>query len=288
MTSPPAPAPEDADGLQQADAADLDRASPDAPSWPPGVGTVWSRSQAVDLWHRLRWRWGGSLLLRVLMVTVVVGVAAIALISVYLSARVQDALYEQRVEEALADALTRSDQIQQQFDASTATTPAQVQEVAVQILRAAQSPGSGAISTMTRSSGASASGAITLNVGTPVPLTNELRNAVQDSGTQQWQAVEVITPDGVGPGIVVGSVLTPPEVGPHELYFVYSLIPEQETLTLIQQTLTLAGFALFALLGAMAWYLTRQVLGPVQQAAPNRRATRYRASGTAHDGSRPR
>lgn len=243
---------------------------PSQPWWKEqaaAIGAAWHRSRLADLLNRWRWRWGGSLLLRVLTLTGIVGVVAIALVSGYLSNRVEDALYEQRVEEALADALTRTAQIQQQFDASTATTQAQVQAVAAQILRAAQSPGSGAIRTWMRPAGTSAGGGINVRVNGQIEVSEELRAAVQESGMQQWQAIEVDTADGVGPGVVVGSLVNPPQVGPHELYFTYSLIPEQNTLTLIQRTLTLAGLTLFGLLAAMAWYLTRQVLGPVQQAA---------------------
>lgn len=81
-----------------------------------------------------------------LAATTVVGVLAVATISWFLASRVQDALYDQRVSEALADALIRTDQIQTQFDASTATTPAQVTDIAASILRTSQSPDSGAIS----------------------------------------------------------------------------------------------------------------------------------------------
>ncbi|WP_108717935.1 MtrAB system histidine kinase MtrB [Miniimonas sp. S16] len=218
-------------------------------------------AQARSAWRR-------SLRLRVLAVTTVVGIVALALVSAYLSDRVRDALYDQRVAEALADASSRTAQIQAQLDAATATTPAQVQSVAFEIVRAAQSPGSGAIGTMLRRSPSDTGiSPIDFSVGSPVTLSEDLRSAVQDSTTQQWQAVTVDTADGTGPGVVVGARVFPPEVGAYELYFVYSLIPEQSTLTLIQQTLALAAFALLGLLAAMALYLTRQVLGPVQQAA---------------------
>ncbi|HCX84550.1 MAG TPA: two-component sensor histidine kinase [Micrococcales bacterium] len=218
-------------------------------------------AQARSAWRR-------SLRLRVLAVTTVVGIVALALVSAYLSDRVRDALYDQRVAEALADASSRTAQIQAQLDAATATTPAQVQSVAFEIVRAAQSPGSGAIGTMLRRSPSDTGiSPIDFSVGSPVALSEDLRSAVQDSTTQQWQAVTVDTADGTGPGVVVGARVFPPEVGAYELYFVYSLIPEQSTLTLIQQTLALAAFALLGLLAAMALYLTRQVLGPVQQAA---------------------
>ncbi|PFG20334.1 two-component system sensor histidine kinase MtrB [Serinibacter salmoneus] len=207
--------------------------------------------------------------LRVLAVTTVVGVVALALIGTYLSDRVRDALYDQRVTEALADAATRTGGVQIQFDGSTATTPAQVQGVADQILRAEQSAGASSIGALLRRSPVDppTTAILDLSVGRIVEPSAPLRTAVQESGSQQWQAVEVTTAGGSGPGIIVGAPVALPEVGAYELYFVYSLITEQDTLVLIQQTLGLGALALVGLLAAMALYLTKQVLGPVQQAA---------------------
>lgn len=230
--------------------------------------TTLGRYRPSGAMRKLRLAWSSSLRLRVLAVTTVVGIVALAAISFSLSDRVRDTLYEQRVAEALADAATRTVVIQDQLDATTATTPAQMQTVAAETLRAAQSPGSGAIGTLLRRSPSEASGIpIDFTVGRSVDLSPQLRTAVQTSDVQQWQPVEVSTAEGVGPGIVVGERVDLPGVGPHELYFVYSLIPEQNTLVLIQRTMGLAALALLGLLAAMALYLTKQVLGPVQQAA---------------------
>ena len=234
-----------------------------------GLRRWWRRGALGQRWRRLRTAWGRSLRLRVLAVTTIVGILALLLISAYLSERVRDTLYEQRVDEALSDAATRTGLVQQQFDASTASTPALVQTVANDIVRRTQSSGSGAVGTLLRRSPTETpvTSLITFTVGTSVDLSPDLREAVRETGTQHWQAVE-LGPTGSGrPGIVVGSVVAPPVVGPYELYFVYSLEPEEATVVLIQQTLALAALVLLGLLAAMALYLTRQVLGPVQLAA---------------------
>ncbi|TGO04057.1 MtrAB system histidine kinase MtrB [Serinibacter arcticus] len=234
-----------------------------------GVRRWWRRGALGQRLRRLRVAWGSSLRLRVLAVTTVVGIVALVLISAYLSERVRDTLYEQRVDEALADAATRTGLVQQQFDASTASTPALVQTVANDIVRRTQSSGSGAVGTLLRRSPTETpvTSLITFTVGTSVDLSPDLRAAVRETGAQHWQAVELGPAGSDRPGIVVGSVVAPPVVGPYELYFVYSLEPEEATVVLIQQTLALAALVLLGLLAAMALYLTRQVLGPVQLAA---------------------
>ncbi|GMA30645.1 MtrAB system histidine kinase MtrB [Litorihabitans aurantiacus] len=247
--------------------------TPASTARPPGpvarTRRWWRRSAVRRRSLRLRAAWGRSLRLRVLAVTTVVGILALVLISAYLSERVRDTLYEQRVQEALSDAATRTGLVQQQFDASTASTPAQVQTVVNDIVRRTQSSGSGAVGTMLRRSpgDTGSTSLLPFTFGTAVELSGQLRASVGETGTQHWQAVELDLADGAAPGIVVGSVVSPPVVGPYELYFVYSLQNEENTVVLIQQTLALAALALLGLLAAMALYLTRQVLGPVQLAA---------------------
>ncbi|HLS16056.1 MAG TPA: MtrAB system histidine kinase MtrB, partial [Beutenbergiaceae bacterium] len=69
------------------------------------------------------------------------------------------------------------------------------------------------------------------------------------------------------PGIAVGSTITLPLVDEHELYFIYSMESEAQTLAMLQQVLVVGGAVLLLLLVAMAWYLARQVLDPVREAA---------------------
>src|SRR5690606_16703691 len=79
---------------------------------------------------------------------------------------------------------------------------------------------------------------------------------------------EVETTDGrVRPGLLVGSMVEVPAAGPYELYYLYDLQPEQDTLTFIQQVLVLAGLGLVMLLGGVTWLVTRQAVLPVRLAA---------------------
>ena len=58
-----------------------------------------------------------------------------------------------------------------------------------------------------------------------------------------------------------------PGTGGYELYYLYSLAPEQEALVVLQRTLGIGAFALVGLLGAMTWLVTRQTVLPVRNAA---------------------
>ncbi|BDZ42908.1 hypothetical protein GCM10025865_22070 [Paraoerskovia sediminicola] len=58
-----------------------------------------------------------------------------------------------------------------------------------------------------------------------------------------------------------------PREGTFELYYLYSFEPEQETLEFIQQTLVIGAVILLAILGLIAWIVTRQAVDPVSRAA---------------------
>ncbi|MGI4893835.1 MAG: MtrAB system histidine kinase MtrB, partial [Janthinobacterium lividum] len=83
---------------------------------------------------------------------------------------------------------------------------------------------------------------------------------------QQLQIVDLS--DGAGaPSLVVGSTVTLPRAGRYELYFVYSLASEEQTVSLVRTTFVGGGVALVLLVGAVAWVVTRMVVEPVRQAA---------------------
>ena len=61
--------------------------------------------------------------------------------------------------------------------------------------------------------------------------------------------------------------LSIPTVGPYELYYLFPLSQEQQTLDLVSSSILTAGIVLVGLLGAVAWIVTRQVVVPVRAAA---------------------
>lgn len=228
-------------------------------------------------WLRRRTRialraWRHSLRLRVAATTVAVGSLALVLLAAVLADQVRDGLFEQARDQVLADAASRAEQAQQQFDSATVSNVQDVQQL-----------GDDVVSTLQRSS-LDAAGVLLLPSPDPsssvliqAPATNnalravihdELRERVRAEQFQQWQSVALPSASGgVVPGIAVGAPVTMPVAGQNELYIVYSLASEQAQLDLLQRVLAVGAGSLVVLLLVMAWYLTRQVLDPVQQAA---------------------
>lgn len=222
----------------------------------------------------LRWvlhAWRSSLRLRVVSVTVVVGMIVLFLLAVALSTQVRDGLFEERRDQVLADAALRADSAQRRFDASTANSTQEVQQLANDTVRSLQETAGGTAAVVLLRSEESDGPIHIVPTATDTTLRDiispELRQAVATQDFQQWQSVSVPEAEEGVPGIAVGSSVLLPGAGEHELYFIYSLTPEAQTLLMLQQALVIGGVALVVALVLMTWYLTRQVLDPVKNAS---------------------
>ncbi|MFD7867434.1 MtrAB system histidine kinase MtrB [Streptomyces sp. NPDC057682] len=69
------------------------------------------------------------------------------------------------------------------------------------------------------------------------------------------------------PGLVVGKRLYDIDRNPYQLYYVFPLTQEEKSLNLVKGTLATAGLFVVVLLGAIAWFVVRQVVTPVRMAA---------------------
>ncbi|QDB78506.1 HAMP domain-containing protein [Georgenia sp. 311] len=217
-------------------------------------------------------RWRTSLRLRVSITTVLVGVAALVLLGAVVSVTIRDGLFEARRDEIIADAASRTRSAQERFDAAIANTGPQVELLASDLIAGSQGTGGGVVGAMLlRSPGETSQVLINELVMDErlldkTVLTSELRKAVADGG-QHWQSISLPLAMGGGPGIIVGSEVILPVVGTQELYIVYSLRAEEDTLRLVMQVLSAGAGVLLVFLGAMTWLFAQRVLAPVRQAA---------------------
>ncbi|MET9700118.1 MtrAB system histidine kinase MtrB [Streptomyces sp. NPDC006529] len=67
--------------------------------------------------------------------------------------------------------------------------------------------------------------------------------------------------------LVIGKRLTDINGEPYDLYYLFPLTQEQESLNLVKTTIATAGLFVVVLLGAIAWFVVRQVVTPVRMAA---------------------
>ncbi len=220
-------------------------------------------------WHR----WRASLQIRVITSTLVAGIAAVGILGGYLSDQIRDGLFEQRLTEVLQESARSTQRAQESFDSAVASTGTEIDGLFRQTVGALQLSGSSDQVVLRRSPGATPPVFVndyssSPDAGLSRLVTDELRSTVQGSTEQHWVSVAIPQDDGgVVPGLVVASAVTAPAVGQYELYFLYSLAPEQQTLALVQRVLLLGALGLLLLLGGMTFLVTRQAVQPVRSAA---------------------
>ncbi|MEV0323489.1 MtrAB system histidine kinase MtrB [Streptomyces sp. NPDC050658] len=100
-------------------------------------------------------------------------------------------------------------------------------------------------------------------------VPEELRESV-DKGTRAYQSnTRIVFNDGreAQPGLVIGKRLNDLNGAPYQLYYLFPLTQEEESLGVVRTTLATAGLFVVVLLGAIAWLVVRQVVTPVRMAA---------------------
>ncbi|MFI1397883.1 MtrAB system histidine kinase MtrB [Streptomyces sp. NPDC020681] len=97
----------------------------------------------------------------------------------------------------------------------------------------------------------------------------DLREAVaQGTGTYEtYVQIKYNNDHEPEPGLVVGTRLNDVEGNSYELYYLFPLAQEEQSLNLVRGTLATAGLFVVVLLGAIAWLVVRQIVTPVRMAA---------------------
>ncbi len=212
--------------------------------------------------------WTHSLSLRVVSSTLLVGLVSVAALGAYVTNEIRDGLVDKRVGRILAESARDVTAAQEQVNASTAESEGDLQQLVNDVLESLGVVG-GDTRGLVLLPDPSNKSDIPILVGTSDlelvgVISRELRDAVEPGGGQFWQFAQM--PDGA-PAAVVGAPLDIGNAGPYELYFVYSLEPEQDTLSLILRVLAFGAFALVGLVLFMTWFVTAQAVRPVRAAA---------------------
>jgi two-component system sensor histidine kinase MtrB len=90
-------------------------------------------------------------------------------------------------------------------------------------------------------------------------------------GRLLYQSIQLSSSSGgavvTSPGLVVGSPIQIPLAGAHELYLVFDLSSDQQTLNFVQQTLFAGGLAIILIIGGVTYLVTGWIVRPVKTAA---------------------
>ncbi|MFJ5698168.1 MtrAB system histidine kinase MtrB [Arthrobacter sp. NPDC093139] len=226
------------------------------------------------LLHSVQRRWRRSLQFRTVLTTLLLSISSFAIVGAYLSNQIANNLFQERLTQAESETRYNVKQVQDTFDGAQVTDQSSVITLVYDTLNAVEGRGSviqrryvfEAMPEQTKPRNrwveSRASDQLTVSV-----IPKELRAAVQDSGKDQfWASMQFPVGTEDRPGIAVGNKVTFNGTV-YELYLIYDLNSAQQTLDEIQNVLWAGGAALIIMIGAIAWYVTRNVVSPVSHAA---------------------
>lgn len=216
--------------------------------------------------------WRRNLQLRLVSVTVVLSAIVLGVVGAALLNRVTNGLLHAKEQSSLSEASAARLEVQRLLNASdtgseTANTTRIVDSVITALAVRAGSPGLFDALLLANPSliGQPERGTKVISQAS-VPL--ELRKAVEEQNRQLWQYTTIRYEGGASAqGIIVGAPVTMPRVGEYELYLLFPMTNESETIALIQRGVLTTGIVLLFGLGIMAWFITARVTEPVREAA---------------------
>lgn len=211
---------------------------------------------------------------RAVFTTVLLSAIALTVVGGFLSYSIGNGLYQTRLTQILAESERGVIEVQNTFSATTVTD-----EIALQSLLNSVVPS-------LESQGTSDSRKVALlktpNDGTAQflqsPISADLDSAIipmdlktkvrTTAGRLVYQSVSIPQSNGaVHPGIVVGAPIEIPIAGKYEMYLVFDLNGEQQTLDFVQRVMAFGGLFLLFMIGAVSYFVTSWLVRPVLVAA---------------------
>jgi two-component system sensor histidine kinase MtrB len=201
--------------------------------------------------------------------TLIVGLGAVALLGAIVTTEIRDGLVQNRVERILAESARDAITVQERVDASPAATEVEFEQLVGDLINGLGVVGGESRELVLLQAPGNDSGlplgelVSTLEIVTVI--SPQMRAAIQEEAVQPWQYTQL--PESGEPGLVVGTSLDLRDAGAYELFFIYSLEDERQTLGLIQRVLVFGAGFLMALVVFMTWLVSRQAVRPVRHAA---------------------
>ncbi|WP_245810156.1 MtrAB system histidine kinase MtrB [Brachybacterium massiliense] len=212
------------------------------------------------------------LALRVVLVTTLLSIVALLAVGAYLSSVIADGLYEQRRDRVLEETLEVTSDLTDTLTQVSGATTTQHQD---------------AVRAFVQSSGGQGGGDRREVALVPVETTGNVFPVASSDGTlfdevdaefaaavaenpetMSWRSIGRENPSGrVDPALLVGTRVIVPGAGSYDLYLVYSMQEEQETLAFVQRVILGGGGVLMALIIGIGTVVARLVTTPLKRAA---------------------
>ena len=224
----------------------------------------------------MRWlgvRWRSSILFRVISTTFTLSLILISLVGSILFIQISNGIFREKTKGAVSEAQSLYEYAQGQLDATLYLVSLKLPVVVDKILQAsdlsvATTPREVVLigSPLRHKSNSLFNGA-SGNVD-PMSIPNTLRQKVRKSVVAQWVRGTIVFRDGRNMNaVIVGHSIEVPPSSPYELYYVFLLSEQQTIVDFIGRLLLFAGFLLIIMIGGISWYVIRQAINPVRDAA---------------------
>ncbi|MEY3677775.1 MAG: hypothetical protein RL351_1002, partial [Actinomycetota bacterium] len=211
---------------------------------------------------------------RAVFTTVVLSGLALLIVGGFLSYSIGNGLYQTRLNQILAESERGVVEVQNTFSASTVTDEIALQTLLNSVVPSLESLGTvdsrkvALLRTPGQVGAQILQSPISADLDTAV-IPTDLKTSVRAaSGKLTYQSIGLTQANGsVHPGIVVGSPIEIPLAGKYELYLVFDLNGEQQTLDFVQSVLFWGMLILLFLIGGVSFFVTNWLVKPVQVAA---------------------
>jgi two-component system sensor histidine kinase MtrB len=222
---------------------------------------------------RIYWRIRNSLAIKVIFSTVVLSLAVTGITGSALNSQLSAGVKEVNLNSALAEARSTIFTAEYRFLLAQGEKDSIVQKVVDDVISSAttltanenarevvfiRSPGN----TMENNY------EIASNYLDPKSIPVALSENVRQKNDLVYQYTKMIYITGARiDGLAIGQKVQIPNAGQYEMYIIFSLANQEQTLDLISSSLLLTGFVLLLLVGLITWLVVRQVVKPVREAA---------------------
>jgi two-component system sensor histidine kinase MtrB len=214
--------------------------------------------------------WRRSIQARVVVSTVLLSAIVVTAVGWFLLRQVEQGLVDERVDSVLSEVGNENSQAEQSLKAATETNAAnQVSELLNSINTSGQARGFHVVVTGN-------GGGYTVprdQQAVPASLKSHFESGDDnDPSSTAWTFTTLQQQTAQGnleetPGVVVGTVVQIPADGStRTVYYLFPLDDVERTLALVTRALLTAGVLLLALIAALTWLLTRQIVTPIRLA----------------------
>ena len=223
--------------------------------------------------NRIYWRIRNSLAIKVILSTVILSLGVTGVTGSALNSQLSAGVKEVNLNSALAEARSTIFTAEYRFLLAQGEKDSVVQKVVDDVISSAttltanenarevvfiRSPGNTMVNNYE----------IASNFLDPKTIPTSLSERVRKKNdlVYQYTNMNYVTGAQIS-GLAIGQKVQIPNAGQYEMYIIFSLANQEQTLDLISSALLLTGFVLLLLVGLITWLVVRQVVKPVREAA---------------------